>query len=254
MPASERRPRVPPRVGEAVQRALRRAGYELHAYPPPTPVDPDDERRAKLIAAQAIGVVLDVGANAGQYAQRLRATGFAGRIVSFEPVAAAYAQLERAAAADPLWQARRLAVGDAGGEVELDVAGNAGASSSLLAMGARHLESAPDSAYVGSERVRAARLDAIWDELVPGDERVWLKLDVQGFELHALRGAGERLATVACVQTELSLVPLYEGAPGWLEVVAFLAERDFELAGLEPGFADPRTGRVLQVDGLFVRS
>ena len=236
-----------------MQRALRRAGYELHTYAPGPVLYPEDVRRVRLLRSEGIGTVLDVGANAGQYAQRLRAAGYAGRIVSFEPLTEAFTALERAASADPGWEARRLALSDTDGEAEIHIAGNSW-SSSLLDMGERHLASAPESAYVGSERVRTARLDTIWDELIGPDERPFLKLDVQGFEMHVLRGAAARLDRVAGVQAELALVHLYEGDSLWHEVIADLEARGFELAGLEPGFEDPESGRMLQVDGLFLRA
>jgi FkbM family methyltransferase len=229
-----------------IQGALGRAGWELR----PTTGDAED-RRARLLAAERIDLVLDVGANVGQYAMRLRNSGYRGRIVSFEPYATAFRQLERSASRDPLWETRRLAVADAEGEAELNVAGNS-FSSSLLPMTARQLQSAPESRYVAGEHVRTVRLDSLWDELV-GGARVWLKLDVQGFEMRVLQGVGERLQAARAVETELSLTPLYEGAELWRRLVDWLYERGFSLAGVEPGFEDPRSARMLQFDGIFIR-
>jgi FkbM family methyltransferase len=240
-------------AAERVQRGLNRLGYEIRLHEPAGPLREEEGRRARLLAHLGIGVVLDVGANVGQYAERTRAAGYDGRIVSFEPLSDAHAALARAAAADPRWEVRRLALGEQDGEAEINVAGNS-YSSSLLAMEERHVASAPESRYVGSERVRTARLDGLWDEVVRPGERAWLKLDVQGFELQVLRGAGERLAELAAVQTELSLVPLYAGAAPWRTIVDLLEGAGFELAGLEPGFEDPASGRMLQADGVFVRS
>jgi FkbM family methyltransferase len=240
------------RLNEAIQQGLRRLGYELHPYTPgPLPYE-EDVRRAKLLRSEGIYLVLDVGANAGQYAQRLRRAGYHKRIVSFEPLSAAFAELERAAAGDPAWEARRLALGDEDGSAEIHVSANSW-SSSLLEMGDRHLASAPDSAYTGTETVPVARLDSIWDDLVREGERVFLKLDVQGFEMRVLRGAAGHLDRVAGVQAELALTPLYEGDSPWRDVVDHLEAQGFVLAGLEPGFEDPETGRMLQADGTLIR-
>jgi FkbM family methyltransferase len=239
-------------INRRVQDGLRRLGYEVHAYTPGPVLSDEDVRRVKLLRSEGIDAVLDVGANAGQYAQRLRAAGYTGRIVSFEPLAEAFAALQRAAAADPRWDARRLALGDADGEGAIHVAANSW-SSSLLDMGERHLASAPESAYISTEQVATARLDTIWDDVVGAEERPFLKLDVQGFELHVLRGASARLDRLVGVQAELALVHLYEGDSLWRDVVAYLDSHGFELAGLEPGFEDPQTGRMLQVDGIFLR-
>jgi FkbM family methyltransferase len=232
-----------------LQALLRRGGFELSRPTPPA----EAVRRAKLIANERIDLVLDVGANVGGYAHELRLCGYAGKIVSFEPLSSAFARLEWLAAEDPTWSVTHLALGEHDGSAEINIAANS-LSSSLLPMGRRHLDSAPESAYVGQEKVRSARLDSIWDEVVGGAERPWLKLDVQGYEMHVLRGAGERLDEVHAVQPELSLVPLYEGDTPWRYVVDWLGERGFCLAGVEPGFEAPDSGRMLQFDGIFIRS
>lgn len=236
-----------------VQNGLRRLGYELHPYDPePAPAD-EDMRRARLLASERIDLLLDVGANEGQYAVRMRRAGFGGRIASFEPLSAAFAVLERRTAQDPRWEARRLALSDADGHAQIHVAGNS-TSSSLLDMDERHVRSAPESAYVGTEHVQTARLDSLWDELVQDGDRVFLKLDVQGFEMHVLRGAARTLGELRGVQAELALTRLYEGDSPWRKVVDHLAAQGFELAGVEPGFGDPESGRMLQFDGVFLRS
>jgi hypothetical protein len=51
----------------------------------------------------------------------------------------------------------------------------------------------------------------------------------------------------------MSLIPLYDGAPLWTDIVAWAKEHGFSLMSLEPGFAHPVTGRLLQVDGVFFR-
>ena len=77
---------------------------------------------------------------------------------------------------------------------------------------------------------------------------------MQGGELDVLRGAGATLERAVLVEAELSLVPLYEGAPRFDEVIDYLAERGFGVLSLEPVFVDPADGRLLQVDAVFGRS
>ena len=78
-------------------------------------------------------------------------------------------------------------------------------------------------------------------------------LDTQGYEAHVLAGAGELLPSFPAIQLELSFVPLYEGQLLADDLICLLAEHGFRMHALESGFADPRTGRMLQADGLFVR-
>jgi FkbM family methyltransferase len=209
-------------------------------------------RRMRILDDNDVTVVLDVGANRGQFASELRIGGYGGRIVSFEPLAMAHAGLQQAAADDPLWECRRVALSDVDGETELHVSENA-VSSSLLDMEARHLEAAPASRYVATERVPQARLDALADELRLPEDGVYLKLDVQGSEAKALEGARPALTRVVAIETELSLVPLYHDQLLFREMLDLLDDAGYDLVSLEPAYADPRTGHVLQVDGIFVR-
>ena len=210
-------------------------------------------RRMKLLDDHRVDVVLDVGANAGQYGRELRALGYAGRIVSFEPLSAAFAALEAARAGDPLWQAERLAVGMAAGEAVLHMAENS-VSSSLLPMLPRHLASAPASRYVGTETVRTERLDTLLARHLHDGDRPFLKVDTQGSELAVVRSAGSDLHRLVGLQLELSLVPLYQGETLFAEMVALLAREGYTLVSIEPGHADIASGQLLQVDGIFLRA
>jgi FkbM family methyltransferase len=181
---------------------------------------------------RGITVVLDIGANEGQFALDLRASGYRGRIVSLEPLGQAFDKLQSRSNLDEKWESLRLAAGSEPRATTINVAGNS-VSSSLLPMNTRHAVAEPRSAYV--------------------DDRAFLKIDVQGSELDVLKGATEILDQVEIVQTELSLLPLYDGGPLLDSVVRHLDERRFALLGLAPAFVDPTTGALLQVDGLFAR-
>jgi FkbM family methyltransferase len=209
-------------------------------------------RRIRILQDNGVTVVLDVGANRGQFASELRIGGYEGRIVSFEPLSTALAALERAAAGDPRWECRRLAVSDSDGETELHVSENA-VSSSLLDMEPRHLEAAPASRYVTTERVRQARLATLVEELRLPEDGIYLKLDVQGSEAKVLEGARPILPRVVAIETELSLVPLYRGQLLFREMLDLLDEAGYDPVSLEPAYADGRSGHVLQVDGIFLR-
>ena len=198
--------------------------------------------------------MLDVGANVGQYASQLRRLGYRGRMVSFEPLGDAFAELQRRADGDPLWDCQRMALGDRDGEAVLHVAGNSW-SSSLLEMTPAHEQVAPASRYVAEERVELARLDMVASRTGLTDgTRALLKLDLQGGELQALRGADRSLTLVQLLEVELSLAELYHGQALWREFVDEAQTRGFELVGLSPTLVDPKTVRLLQMDALFARA
>ena len=205
--------------------------------------------RKRLLATAGIDLVIDVGANVGQYASAMRRSGWAGRIVSFEPLSDQYRQLELAAGRDRLWETRHLALGRVPGRLEMRVASNNGASRSLLPMAeSRHLDAAAVTT-IGTQTVDVARLD---DVALPG-KVYYLKLDVQGYEPEVLAGAEETLAHTALLEAELSLVELYEGQLLFQDVVDLLRDNGLVLIGIEPEFADADTGEWLQVNGFFAR-
>jgi FkbM family methyltransferase len=223
-------------------------------------------RHRLLFSQLQIDLVVDVGANTGQFARQCRAAGYQGEIISFEPSAAAHASLLRSAAADPLWNvAGRMALGAADGETEINIAANS-YSSSILPMLHTHLSAAPASRYLHKEKVPLRRLDDVLvpltrhipdphipDRQIP-DRHIFLKLDVQGYEPHVLAGAPQLLAHTSAVQLEMSLLPLYEGEALMPEICARMSADNFDLWDFEPSFRDPTNGRLLQVDGIFTRS
>ncbi len=206
----------------------------------------------ELMLLQGVDVVLDVGAAVGSYGRWIRKAGYQGRICSFEPLSTPFKQLQRTTASDPLWECRNLALGPEPGTAEINVAGNSD-SSSLLPMEERHEQAAPSSVYIGTETVEVTTLDDIWDEVVGEAKKPFLKLDVQGYELETLRGGFKILPRLYGVQAELSLLPLYEGGPLWTEVIDFMTDHGFHVAGLESGYTDPENGEMLQADGIFIR-
>lgn len=235
-------------IQSGVKRLVRRAGVDVVRYPGKDPA----YARAKLLRHLAVDVVFDVGANAGQYGAELRQHGYAGAIVSFEPLSAPFGLLEDRARHDGAWEVVRAAVGEAEGETVVNIAGNS-LSSSVLAMLPAHLEAAPTSAYVGREAAPMVTLDAVFHRYAGGQARPFLKIDAQGYERQVLAGAAGTLPRLAGVQVELSLVPLYEGAMSFDQGLELMRDAGFELARLDAVFEDPRTGRLLQCDGTFVR-
>jgi FkbM family methyltransferase len=90
-----------------------------------------DAHLSNLLRASGTDLVLDVGANRGQFARMLREEGYQGEIHSFEPVAATYGELAAAAAGDPAWTVHQAALGAAPGEAVINVTGASDMSSLL---------------------------------------------------------------------------------------------------------------------------
>ena len=144
--------------------------------------DGEYRRLARVLHDHGVSRVFDIGANEGQYASSLRRAGYGASIVSFEPLASAHARLRHNATEDPNWQiAAPMALSDSDGQIDIHVSENV-TSSSALDMLPAHERAAPDSRYVGRETVHCARLDTVAPVLLRESDRLFLKLDVQGFE------------------------------------------------------------------------
>jgi|SRR5579859_2808505 len=237
-------------MADRIRNLLRKAGIEAYRYSVHTSTGAQLNR---LLDRCHVDLVFDVGANSGHYATELRAHGYSGRIVSFEPQASAHARLAIAASAMSGWMvAPRMALGDTEGEIAIHVARNS-LSSSILDMLPEHERAAPGSAYVGSETVALRRLDSIAGEYLQDARHVLLKIDTQGYEDRVLAGARGMLGNVAAIQTELSLVPLYAGQLLFDEMQARIETMGYRLFALFPGYVHEQTGQTLQVDGFFLR-
>lgn len=199
-----------------------------------------------------IDVVLDVGANNGQFGRHLIRSGFRGRIVSFEPLPAALKKLRMNRWSFASWQVEPFALGAENGTATLNVSANT-QSSSLQAMLPAHVEAAPSAQYVSTCEVEVRRLEDIFDRYCRPGERCCLKLDVQGHEHQVLAGAAGCLDRITIVQMELSMEPLYEGALTWQQAIESMRKLGYKLMLLTPGFRDHKTGEMMQADGLFVR-
>ena len=236
---------------KTIKKLSRSLGIDLKRYNVQTS---EDARMQQLLDYHKIDLVLDVGANVGQYAKSLRDLGYSGRIVSFEPLSSAYSQLKTASKKDLLWEiAPQTAIGNQEGEIIINIAGNSQSSSALPMLDA-HLESAPESAYSGSETVKLSRLDTLAKDYIKSETKsIFLKIDVQGLEKQVLEGATAILPLVKGIKLELSLVPLYEGQVLFQEMIDIVEKLGYELYGIEPGFTAEKTGRMLQMDGIFFK-
>lgn len=196
-----------------------------------------------------VGLVLDVGANEGQYHEFMRSqVGFGGAIVSFEPIPALAERLKREAEREPGWEVRQLALGAARGSGQFNVAGSSQVSSFLtFAENTRHVP------VVAVETVAIDTINNLGPELfreIP-PERCFLKLDTQGFDMEVLRGAGPTLGRLPCLTTEVPFIHIYENMPGFETCFAFIRDQGFDLAGMWPTSRDKQF-RAREFDCLYV--
>ena len=243
-----------------LQRWLKARGYSIYRDVPrdlANPLGVELAAHSALLRAVLeradVNLVLDVGAHQGGYRDLLRASGYDGEIVSFEPVSTSFAALKARAADDPAWRVHHLALGRAAGTATLNVARESNFTS-FLEPNDFSVARFGGSAVDRREEVEVARLDAVFGELTAhvAAPRVLLKTDTQGWDLEVIEGAAGVLEHVAALQAELSVRPIYEGATSWLEVLTRLGELGFRPAQLTSVGRDDALG-LLELDCLLVR-
>ena len=202
-----------------------------------------------------VDCVFDVGANVGQYAHFLRnEVCFDGLIVSIEPIAAHVENLRAASASDPLWVVEAVALGAATGRLPINVAKAGDLSSFLRPEKSDATGFAELSAAIGVEEVEVH----IFDDLLNSVKKrhavrsVYLKLDTQGFDLEVLRGIRDT-TPIRALQSEMSLVPIYERMPDYLTALRAFKDRGFVPSGMFPINHTP-DGRLMEFDCVMVKS
>jgi FkbM family methyltransferase len=194
--------------------------------------------------------VIDVGANVGQFA--VAASKLFPNVVvhSFEPNPECVSLLRRHV--EPLGNVLvyPLALGDESGALDFHINSHSH-SSSLLPLAENHSLAFPEARELNIIQVEVSTLDKVFcgNEL---SKPVMLKLDVQGYEAQALRGAIELLSRVDYVILEASFKPMYQGELLFMEIVHMMEGYGFTFLRPVGWLPDPHTGEIIQMDSLFV--
>jgi FkbM family methyltransferase len=196
--------------------------------------------------------VIDVGANVGQFATASAKLFPNVSVHSFEPNPDCVSLLNRHV--EPLGNVKvyPIALGDDDGEVIFHVNSHSH-SSSILPLSKNHLEAFPDAREVNEIKVKVSTLDKTFAS-VELAAPVLLKLDVQGYEAQALRGAVATLKRVDYVVLEASFKPMYEGEMLFMEIVRLMEGYGFSFLRPVGWLNDPNTGEIIQMDALFRRN
>jgi len=207
---------------------------------------PDTE--ASLRRMQRLGfnpaVVIDVGAYIGEWARDLKRIFPGARILMVEPQPSHLDRLRAVAAAfNGVELAPVLLGAQERGSVPFHMCESA---SSVLMESAR-------PTVVSTISVPMTTLDKVTANTVfvrPD----FIKLDVQGYELEVLRGAGLALASAEAVLMEVNLIGILDGAPLFHEATQFMSELGSQVYDICTFFRRPYDGTLWQVDVIFVRS
>lgn len=206
-----------------------------------------------LLPLLEIDLVIDVGANQGQFARMLRdEVGYVGTIHSFEPLPDAYLALQIASHLDAGWHVHNVALGYCDATLNLNGSHHSKFSSvhDVNARGSAKFRKGIAVARSASAPVR--RLDSLMDDLVPdfAKRRAFLKMDTQGHDKWVFEGLGNLARRFVGLQSELSVMGI-EGVPDYVEMLDLYRSNGFELTGAYTVNRCRETGCIVQMGCVF---
>lgn len=205
-----------------------------------------------LLGSKTFDMVVDVGANKGQFSLATRHFQPNAKIVAFEPMRRAADIYRKVFEDDANVTLHQFAIGPSRGTTEMQLSCRDD-SSSLLPISDLLPQTFPGTQAVGTEQVNVAPLvDFLSPETI--GKSTLLKLDVQGYEREALISAEPLLDRFCFIYAEASFVPFYQGQAMASDLIFYLHEQGWRLVGFMNPCFDPRTGRAMQADFLFANS
>lgn len=238
-------------------RLARLLGYEL--FRPKQASHLTVERHLHtLLTHLDINCVIDVGANCGQYGEALRLAGYQGYIISFEPIKDCFLQLEKQSINDKHWFCYNHALGAVTETRKINITQST-KFSSFHAPLEESKEIFSKNVVVDDQEVLIKPLDLIWDSILSECEmnedglKVFLKMDTQGYDLEVFNGAKESINKILALQSEISIKPIYENMPDYLQSLNIYRNNGFEITGMYPVSRDPNSNIVIEFDCIMTR-
>lgn len=205
---------------------------------------------ANLVRQFRIDLVIDVGANTGQFGLLLREIGYKEYIYSFEPVKSVYQKLIANSHQDEKWKTFNLGISDHSGMAEINVFESSDFSS-LLNINELAKSTFKKIGVGGKELINLETLDeALANENLHG-RRILLKMDTQGHDLSVFKGSEKTRANVVVMLSEISFQQIYDGMPSYLESLETYGSTGFVVTGLYPVSRKP-DGSIIEMDCVMI--
>ncbi|HEY9220457.1 MAG TPA: FkbM family methyltransferase [Lutibacter sp.] len=238
------------KIKKNIKRAFKFFGYDLVKLKGGLGRGTFENELIKILNSVNADLVLDIGANRGQFANSLYDYGYKNKVISFEPLSAIYESLKENAKNNNLWNVYdRCCIGNEEKMIDINVSNLIGNSSILEIKSTKF--NVPQSHYIKKEQVPQITLETLNENhLVKQAKNVFVKMDIQGYEHIVLSEFPKVKYNIVGFYLELSLVNLYEEQRDYLYICNQLKEFGFDLVYIEPEYII--SNRMIQFNGLFL--
>jgi len=194
-------------------------------------------------------LIVDIGANTGQFSLAAREFVPGSRVIAFEPLDKPAKKYDIVFSSDRLVTLHRCAIGKSNESKEMHVS-KRDDSSSLLPITDMQNNLFPGTGKSHVEKVDVRTLSSFVSSADVAGYSM-LKIDVQGFELDVLKGCDGLLQKFSAIYIECSFVELYKGQALAYEIITFMRKYNFNLGGVYNASYDV-DGNAIQADFLFL--
>lgn len=235
---------------KTIKKAFKLFGYDLVKLRGGLGQGTFENELIKILDDIKTDLVLDIGANKGQFAMALYDYGYKNKVLSFEPLSAIYEILEKNSKKNSLWHVyEKCCIGETEKMVDINLSNLAGNSSILDIKSTKY--NVPESHYIKKENVPQITLATLNEnQLIKHAKNIFVKMDIQGYEHYVLSQLPTVNYKIDGFYIELSLVNLYENQKDYLYICNQLKEFGYDLVYIEPEYI--RSNRMLQFNGLFL--
>lgn len=104
-------------------------------------------------------------------------------------------------------------------------------------------------------KIEVITLDSIFEEINAelNETKVYMKMDTQDYDLEVFAGTGNYIKDIIGLQSEVSVIPIYEDIPDYIESIPTFRKYGFEITGLYPVTRDGNSLAIIEFDCVMTR-
>jgi len=200
-----------------------------------------------------INLVLDVGANTGQFGSFLRSIGYKGQIMSFEPCEESFTQLKEISKKDLKWAVNKQALGESKSQKKINIFNSSDLNSFLEVTDFGNKRFSERIKKNKTELVEVTTLNEILKNSEFKNKNIFLKMDTQGFDLNVFRGANKNYHKILGLMSEIPIQNLYKSTKNYHGVLQEYENNGFQITGMFPVSQNKDNNTIIEFDTVMIR-